>query len=243
MPRYRLQLEYDGTDFCGWQRQPNGVAVQQVVEEAILALSDQKVTLTAAGRTDAGVHSVGQVAHFDCSKSFVRPKEAINFHLRKLRPKADVAVVRASQAPSQFDARFSATHRYYRYFILQRQASPLLQNRAWQQVRKLNHRKMNSACGVLMGRHDFSAFRGSGDATSPIKTLDYLRVHKKGEFIVITALAKSFLYKQVRMLTAALVEVGKNKLTLKQLEQIRNRKKNQCGTAPPHGLYLWRVGY
>lgn len=246
MPRYRLLLEYDGGGFCGWQRQANGVAVQQVVEEAIHAFADESVTLTAAGRTDAGVHARGQSVHFDLArpKSVANIVEGINFHLKKTVKCRRAAVLSAKEVGGDFNARFSATSRYYRYFIWRHRRSPLLDERAWCLDYPLNIAAMRAAAGLLQGEHDFSAFRAAGcQAKSPIKTLDRLAVHPRGELLVITARARSFLYNQVRILAAVLVEVGRGRFDLQRVKALLVDGKRTSATAPPRGLYLWRVSY
>ena len=183
MPRYRLLVEYDGGPFSGWQRQDNGPSVQAALENAIFKLSGENVTVTGAGRTDAGVHALGQMAHFDLAKEFAPEKirDALNHHLRP----DPVAVLDALIAPQTFHARFSATRRHYLYRIACRRAPLALERgRAWRVVRDLDAEAMHDAAQTLIGEHDFTTFRAAEcQAKSPVKTLDLLRVRKADDEI------------------------------------------------------------
>jgi len=198
MPRYKLTIEYDGTPFVGWQAQDNGMSVQAVLTDAIAAFAGERVAVGAAGRTDAGVHALGQVAHIDLAKDWEceTVRDAINFHLR---PKP-VAVLTAERAAPDFDARFSAVKRHYLYRVVNRRADLALdQNRAWRVPRPLNVEAMHAAAQRLVGHHDFTTFRSAEcQAKSPVKTLDRLDVARTGEEIRIGASARSFLQHQVR---------------------------------------------
>jgi tRNA pseudouridine38-40 synthase len=245
MPRYRLTIEYDGTPFVGWQSQDNGISVQAVLTDAIAAFAGERVTVNGAGRTDAGVHALGQVAHIDLTKTWddETVRDAINFHLR---PRL-VAVLSAQAAAPDFDARFSAIKRHYRYRIANRRADLTLdQNRAWRVPRPLDCEAMHVAAQRLIGRHDFATFRAAEcQAKSPIKTLDRLDVARCGEEIRISASARSFLQHQVRSMVGSLVHVGEGKWTADDLAAaLAARDRAACGqVAPPHGLYLIRVDY
>ena len=249
MPRYQLLLEYDGSDFCGWQAQRQASAarpgVQQAVESAIAAFSGEAAATTAAGRTDAGVHAVGQSLHFDLARprAIVNIIHGINFHLRKAVGKPAVAVTAAREVAATFDARRSAIARHYRYFILLRRPSPLFAERAWCVDYRLDLAAMRAAAKILRGRHDFSAFRRAGcQAKSPIKTLDGLAVHQRGERLIITAASRSFLYNQVRILVGTLAAVGRGRLSVRRVEEILAEGRRPAA-APARGLYLWRVSY
>lgn len=245
MPRYRLTLEYDGTGLAGWQRQDNGVSVQGLLEAAFEKYCQEKVTLVAAGRTDAGVHALAQVAHVDLE----RPREpdeirdAVNFHLKPAR----VAILEADEAPADFHARFSATGRRYLYRIVNRRAPLVLDHdRAWALTRPVNAEAMHRAAQVLVGQHDFSSFRDAQcQAKSPVKTLDRLDVSRTGEEISIRAEARSFLHHQVRNMVGTLKLVGEGKWTEADVAvALAARDRSAAGqTAPAAGLYLTGVSY
>jgi tRNA pseudouridine38-40 synthase len=245
MPRYRLTLEYDGTGLAGWQRQDNGVSVQGLLEAAFEKYCQEKVTLVAAGRTDAGVHALAQVAHVDLE----RPREpdeirdAVNFHLKPAR----VAILQADEAPADFHARFSATGRRYLYRIVNRRAPLVLDHdRAWALTRPVNAEAMHRAAQVLVGQHDFSSFRDAQcQAKSPVKTLDRLDVSRTGEEISIRAEARSFLHHQVRNMVGTLKLVGEGKWTEADVAvALAARDRSAAGqTAPAAGLYLTGVSY
>lgn len=245
MPRYRLLLEYDGGAFVGWQRQDNGPSVQGALEDAIEKLSGERVTVTGAGRTDAGVHALGQVAHFDLEKTFEAGKvrDALNHYLRP----APVAVLEAAPAVPDFHARFSATGRHYLYRIVCRRA-PLALDRGhvWHVVRDLDAEAMHHAAQALVGQHDFTTFRAAEcQAKSPVKTLDRLDVRGLAGEIHIEASARSFLHHQVRSMVGSLKLVGEGKWHPREIAAaLAARDRSACGpVAPPDGLYLVRVDY
>jgi tRNA pseudouridine38-40 synthase len=245
MPRYKLIIEYDGTPFVGWQAQDSGVSVQGVLTGAIAAFAGEQIAIGAAGRTDAGVHALGQVAHLDLAKDWDTEtvRDAINFHLRP----QPIAVLAVERAAAEFDARFSAVKRQYLYRIVNRRADLTLeQNRAWRVPRSLDAEAMHAAAQRLVGRHDFTTFRSTEcQAKSPVKTLDRLDVARCGEEIRITAAARSFLQHQVRSMVGSLVHVGEGKWSTDDLAAALDaRDRTACGqVAPPHGLYLVRVEY
>ena len=245
MPRYKLTIEYDGSPFVGWQVQDNGPSVQGVLTEAIAAFTGERVVVAGAGRTDAGVHARGQVAHVDLAKDWDGDtvRDAVNFHLRP-RP---IAVLTAEQVAENFDARFSATKRHYLYRIVNRRADLALdQTRAWRVPRPLDGDAMHAAAQKLVGRHDFTTFRAAEcQAKSPVKTLDQLDVKRDGDELRITAAARSFLHHQVRSMVGSLVHVGEGKWSADDLAAaLTARDRAACGqVAPPHGLYLVRVEY
>ncbi|HEY1638216.1 MAG TPA: tRNA pseudouridine(38-40) synthase TruA [Rhizomicrobium sp.] len=245
MSRYRLIIEYDGGPFAGWQRQENGPSVQAALEEAILKLSAERVTVTGAGRTDAGVHAYGQVAHFDLQKEFAPDKvrDALNYHVKP----APISVIDASVAVPDFHARFSATARHYLYRIVCRRAPPALQReRVWHVMRELDAAGMHTAAQFLIGQHDFTTFRSSEcQARSPLKTLDTLEVRRAGEEIHIEASARSFLHNQVRSMVGSLKLVGAGKWRPPEMQAaLQAKDRAACGpVAPPEGLYLVRVDY
>jgi len=245
MPRYRVSLEYDGTPFVGWQVQAVGVSVQGRLAEAIYRLSGEQVTVYGAGRTDAGVHALGQVAHFNLARDWPPDtvRAALNFHLKP----DPIAVLNCAVAASGFDARRSAIARHYRYRILQRAAPAVLdRNRVWWLPRRLHAGRMAEAAALLQGRHDFTTFRAAGcQAKSAVKTLDRLEVRLAGEELQIDASARSFLHNQVRSMVGSLKLVGEGKWTPVDLElALHARDRAACGpVAPAHGLYLVGVNY
>jgi tRNA pseudouridine38-40 synthase len=245
VPRYQLILEYDGTPFVGWQMQDNGPSVQGRLAQAIKAFSGEDTIPRGAGRTDAGVHACGQVAHFDLAKDWTAAKvrDALNAQLRP----DPISVLACARAPDDFDARFSATARHYLYRIVTRR-SPLAldRNRAWHVVHALDAAAMHQAAQVLVGHHDFTTFRSAEcQAASPVKTLDQLAVTQAGEEIGIEASARSFLHNQVRSMVGSLKLVGEGKWAAADLEQaLAARDRAACGpVAPACGLYLAKVDY
>ena len=245
MARYRLTLEYDGGEFVGWQRQDNGPSVQGALEDAIESLSFERVTVHGAGRTDAGVHALGQVAHFDLEKEFAtdRVRDALNHFLKPAR----VAVLEAALAAADFHARFSATKRHYRYRILVRRPPPVLERgHVWHVVHELDAEAMDGAAKALVGQHDFTTFRSSEcQAKSPLKTLDALDVRRDRDEIHVEASARSFLHNQVRSMVGSLKLVGEGKWRARDLaDALAAKDRSRCGpVAPPDGLYLVKVDY
>lgn len=245
MPRYKLTIEYDGAAYAGWQRQENGASIQQALEEALLALSGESVVVHGAGRTDAGVHAMGQVAHVDLAREWTgwRLREAVNAHLVP----QPIAVLEAEPAADDFDARRSAAMRHYVYRIVNRRA-PLTfeRGRAWRVKRDLDAAAMHEAARALLGRHDFSTFRDSQcQAKSPVRTLTRLDVTREGERIEFAVSALSFLHRQVRSMVGSLVEVGLGKWRAADLRAaLEAADRSRCGqVAPACGLYLARVDY
>jgi tRNA pseudouridine38-40 synthase len=245
MPRYKLLVEYDGTPFVGWQMQASGLSVQGVLTASLAAFCGERVSVRGAGRTDAGVHALGQVAHVDLAKDWDTDtvRDALNAHLRP----HPVGVLAAEIVPADFDARFSAIKRHYRYCIVNRRADlTLMRGRAWRVPRPLDHEAMHAAAQRLVGRHDFTTFRDSEcQAKSPIKTLDQLDVTRNGDEVSVSTSARSFLHSQVRSMVGALVAVGEGRWSADDLAAaLAARDRAACApVAPPEGLYLVRVDY
>jgi tRNA pseudouridine38-40 synthase len=245
MPRYKLTIEYDGAPFVGWQMQDNGLSVQAVLAAAIVAFCGDSAEVRGAGRTDAGVHATGQVAHVDLAKSWDTDtvRDAINAHLRP----HPVAVLAAEVVADDFDARFSATRRHYLYRIVNRRADLALdRGHAWRIGRPLDDAAMQAAAQRLVGKHDFTTFRAAEcQATSPVKTLERLDVARDGEEVRVHASARSFLHTQVRSMVGSLALVGEGRWSVDDLARaLAARDRSACGpVAPPDGLYLVRVDY
>jgi tRNA pseudouridine38-40 synthase len=245
MPRYKLTIEYDGTPFCGWQIQPNAPTVQGALEAAVKAISGEDARVHGAGRTDAGVHALAQVAHCDIEKPFVpgRLRDGLNAHLRP----HPIGVLSAEVVPDTFEARFSAKRRHYRYRISNRRANLALDvGRIWRLPRPLDADAMHEAAQRLVGKHDFTTFRDTEcQAKSPEKTLDQLDVIRTGDAVDIVTSARSFLHSQVRSMVGSLVWVGEGRWSADDLAgALAARNRAACGpVAPPEGLYLVRVDY
>jgi tRNA pseudouridine38-40 synthase len=245
MNRFRLLVEYDGTGYVGWQRQDNGPSIQQAIEEAVFAFCGERTNLAAAGRTDAGVHAMGQVAHVDLDRATKADtlRDAVNFHLK---PQA-ISILAAEPVGADFHARFSATGRRYLYRIVNRRAPLALErNRAWWVQSELDAAAMHSASQRLIGHHDFTSFRSSVcQAASPLKTLDRLDVERQGEEIRVHAAARSFLHHQVRNMVGTLKLVGEGRWTAEDVAgALAARSRSAAGpTAPAEGLFLAEVRY
>jgi tRNA pseudouridine38-40 synthase len=245
MPRYKLTIEYDGAPFCGWQSQADQLTVQGVLTTAVEALSGEKTFVQGAGRTDAGVHARGQVAHVDLAKEWDTDtiRDALNAHLRP----HPVAVLSAARAAEEFNARTSAVRRHYLYRIMNRRADLTFDMKyAWRVARPLDAEAMHAAAQRLVGKHDFTTFRAAEcQANSPVKTLDQLDIARDGDDVNITSSARSFLHHQVRSMAGSLVMVGLGHWSADDLAKaLAARDRAACGqVAPPDGLYLMRVDY
>jgi tRNA pseudouridine38-40 synthase len=245
MPRYRLLIEYDGGAYQGWQAQANGPSVQASIERAVEAFSGETLRLSAAGRTDTGVHASGQVAHLDLTRDWPARtvREALNAHLRKER----ISILEAEQVDENFHARFSATGRRYLYRILNRRGPPALdRGQVWWVKTELDAEAMHLAAQHLLGKHDFTTFRDARcQAKSPLRTLDVARVWREGEEVKLVFEARAFLHRQVRSMTGTLVEVGMGRWKPSDVaDALAAADRTRCGqVAPPDGLCLTGVAY
>ncbi len=245
MPRYKLTIEYDGTDYVGWQRQDNGLSIQEAIERAVKAFCGEDVTVHSAGRTDSGVHALAMASHVELAKEWPSAvvRNAINYHMRP----APVSILSVEKVADDFHARFSCLGRAYEYRIINRH-SPLAldRSRAWRVATKLNAEAMDDAAQILVGKHDFTTFRSiKCQAESPVKTLEKISVSRLGEDIYIRCAARSFLHNQVRSFAGSLVEVGKGKWRARDLKQALEAKdRRRCGpVAPADGLYFVHAEY
>lgn len=245
MFRYKITIEYDGTPYVGWQIQDNGLSVQEVLSTALKNLTGEEFVPKGSGRTDAGVHALGQVAHIDLSKEWNLSKirDGLNYHLRP----APIAITKAEVVDDEFDARFSAIRRHYRYVIVNRRARLTIDRAyAWQVPRPLDHELMNEAAQSFVGHHDFTTFRSTHcQAKSPLKTIDTVSVLREGEKVIVECSARSFMHNQVRSMVGSLAEVGMGKWPVSGIQSAIDAKdRAACGpVAPAHGLYFLKVEY
>ena len=243
MTRYKVILEYDGTNLIGWQENRQGPSVQSLLKDAIEKFCGVRPDVVGAGRTDAGVHAVAMVAHFDLDSDADANTvmRAMNFYLND----APVSVLDCEVVSDDFNARFSCVMRHYKYIVLNRSAPPVLdKNRAWWVPRKLNIRKMRDAARLLVGEHDWTSFRASQcQAKSPIKTLDSCRIERKDDLVVFDFSARSFLHHQVRNMVGTLVEIGIGAdYDINEIFAARDRSAAGA-TAPACGLYFIQADY
>ena len=241
---YQIKVEYLGTNFVGWQIQKNGLSVQEVLEKALSKFLNNKISVMGSGRTDAGVHASEQSAHFRTKKNITNENiflSSINFFLRKY----PVAILSIKKRSKKFHARHSASKRIYKYLIINRQSSLVLEkNKAWHIKKKLNVKLMKKGARKLTGTHNFSTFRSSSCVSkSPIKTLKKAIVRKEKNKIIFTFVSKSFLQQQVRSMVGSLKYLGEGKWDLKDFKRaFKSKKRSMCAPiAPPHGLYLYKV--
>lgn len=245
MPRYKLLIEYDGAPFVGWQMQANGVSVQGLLSDAVEAFCGERVDVQGAGRTDAGVHALGQVAHIDLAfaPDTGTVRDALTAHLRP----HPIAVLSAERVSEDFNARFTATRRHYLYRIINRRPDLALERgRAWRIPKQLDAKAMHAAAQRLIGQHDFTTFRAAEcQATSPMRRLEQLDVMRDGDLISIHAAARSFLHHQVRSMVGSLAWVGEGRWTSDNLaDALAACDRDRCGpVAPAEGLFLVAVSY
>ena len=245
MQRYKIIIEYDGSSYVGWQKQDNGISIQESLEESIKSLTSENVQVFGAGRTDAGVHALGQVAHFDLKKKCTTREiqEGLNQYLK---PRL-IAIIDAKVVSKDFHARFSAKKRIYSYTIVNRR-SPLTidKNKAWIIYKKLDMKLISSAAKFFIGKNDLTSFRAvSCQARSPIKTIDDINITREDDKILFKVTAKSFLQSQVRIMVGTLANVGEGKIRPKEILSIIEAKdRSKAGpTAPPEGLFLKEIIY
>lgn len=260
--RYKLTIEYDGTNYCGWQKQQGKFSVEETIEKAVELITGEVVEVYGCGRTDAGVHAISYVAHFDLVKNIepYRMMSALNFYLRsqylsrtdyiyvgKNDHMQDISILNCEIVDDEFHARFSAKKRLYRYRILnRRQPTAIDSKRVWQVYKELDFDKMQEALQFLTGKRDWSSFRDSDcQAKSPVKTIDKVALRRDGDEIVFEIEAKSFLHHMVRNIVGTLVEIGLGKMSLEQFVAVIGAKdrKKAGPTAPPQGLYFLKVLY
>ena len=244
MHNYKIVIEYDGTNFVGWQQQENGQSIQSAIQEALVKLSNEKVTIFGAGRTDAGVHAYGQVASFNLNKKIETDviRDGLNQHLRP----HPIAVQQAELVDDNFHARFSAKKRWYEYKIINRRPPLTIDlNRAWCVYKNLDIEKMKSESLSFLGKHDLNAFRSAHcQSKNSMKTIDSVSIKNIDEQIIIEVSAKSFLHSQVRIMIGTLVDIAKGNINKTVLDIINSKQRDIAGqTAPANGLYLKKVEY
>ena len=246
MFRYQILIEYVGTNFRGWQGQKKGKTIQGLIQDKISKLLKEKIILFGSGRTDTGVNAIEQSAHFDCKKKISQKDrflKSINYFLNK----EGVSILKIRKRSNNFHARFSAKIRVYKYVIVNRLSSPVLdKNRSWHVIKKLDLNIMKNGAKKLEGTKDFSTFRASScRAKSPIKTMKQVKVKALKEKIIIEFRSQSFLQQQVRSMVGCLKYLGEKKWSLNKFENvIKSKKRILCAPpAPPEGLFLLRIIY
>ncbi len=244
MNNYKIIIEYDGTDFVGWQRQDNGLSIQELIEVAIQKLTNKETSIFGAGRTDAGVHAKGQVASFKLENYLDANtiRDGLNHHLRP----HPIAILSAIEVNDDFNARFSAKLRWYEYQVVNRRSPLTLENnRVWCVHKNINVKKIIEESKKFIGKHDLSAFRSINcQSKTAIKSIDSIDIKKNNEKIHFTIAAKSFLHSQVRIMVGTLVDIGLDKISKSITEIITKKNREYAGvTAPPHGLYLKKIDY
>ena len=244
MHNYKIVIEYDGTNFVGWQQQENGQSIQSTLQEALFKLTGENIIIFGAGRTDAGVHAYGQVASFNLNKKIEIDviRDGLNQHLRP----QPIAVQKAELVEDDFHARFSAKKRWYEYKIINRRPPLTIDvNRAWCVYKNLDIEKMKSESASFLGKHDLNAFRSAHcQSKNSIKTIDSISIRNKDEQIIFEVSAKSFLHSQVRIMIGTLVDIAKGNVNKTILDIINSKQREIAGqTAPAHGLYLKKIEY
>ena len=246
MFRYQIIIEFEGTNFAGWQSQKNAKSIQKEIEKVLFKMLREKVRIFGSGRTDAGVHAKNQSAHFDCKHKILNKYKFIN-SVNHFLNKKNISIKKILKKKLNFHARYSAKEREYEYIILNRYASPVLEkNKVWYLRSKLDTKLMKKAAKKLIGTHNFNAFRSANcQANSPIRTLKKIKITNKNEKIIFILRSKSFLKNQVRSIVGCLKQIGENKWTINDLEKVlKSKKRKNCAPpAPAHGLYLSKIIY
>ena len=244
MRRYKCIVEYDGTSFVGWQRQTNGYSVQEAVEKSLESITQEKIRIHGSGRTDTGVHAKGQVIHFDSKTNLdeYTISSALNHYLKKEL----ISILSTEIVDDNFDARRNAILRTYEYLIINRTAPLTIdKNKAWHISKPLNEKLISAAIKIFEGTHDFTTFRASCEASSPIRTIEHTEVKIRNEEIFITFQSRSFLQHQVRSMVGALKLIGEEKWSIYDLQSALDSKdRSRCAAlAPACGLYLLKVSF
>ena len=246
MFRYQIKIEYDGTDFVGWQYQKNGKSVQGVLQKILLQFLKKKIIVVGSGRTDSGVHAIEQSAHIDLEKKIFEKKkflQSLNFYLRNY----PIAITDIKEKDQNFHARHSAKKRTYKYLIINRMSPPVLKkNRAWHIRKKLDVKVMKKGSKMLLGTHDFSTFRTSScQAKSPVKTMEKISIKKSKDKITLKFVSRSFLQQQVRSMVGCIKYLGEGKWSVDNFKKsFKSKKRSTCAPpAPACGLYLERIKY
>ena len=246
MFRYQIIIEFEGTNFAGWQSQKNAKSIQKEIEKVLFKMLREKVRIFGSGRTDAGVHAKNQSAHFDCKHKILNKYKFIN-SVNHFLNKKNISIKKILKKKLNFHARYSAKEREYEYIILNRYASPVLEkNKVWYLRSKLDTKLMKKAAKKLIGTHNFNAFRSANcQANSPVRTLKKIKITNKNEKIIFILRSKSFLKNQVRSIVGCLKQIGENKWTINDLEKVlKSKKRKNCAPpAPAHGLYLSKIIY
>lgn len=245
--RYKITVEYDGTDYVGWQKQPDQLdkSIEEIIENAVCKMTGERPKINASGRTDAGVHAVAQIADFEITKEFTpfRMMAGLNNHLSQ----TNIAVVNCEIVANDFNSRFDAKMRHYRYFIVNRKGVLALQKkRAWHVPVKIDIDKMRKSAKYLVGEHDFSSFRDAEcQAKSPVKIINEIKISKNDDEIMFEINAKSFLHHMVRNIVGTMIWVGTGKISVEDVKIILDKKdrKSSGPNAPAHGLYLYKIDY
>ena len=246
MQRYQIKVEYDGTNFVGWQYQKNGKSVQGVLQKILLQFLKKKIIVVGSGRTDSGVHAIEQSAHIDLEKKIFEKKkflQSLNFYLRNY----PIAITDIKEKDQNFHARHSAKKRTYKYLIINRMSPPVLKkNRAWHIRKRLDVRVMKKGSKMLLGTHDFSTFRTSScQAKSPVKTMEKISIKKSKDKITLKFVSRSFLQQQVRSMVGCIKYLGEGKWSVDNFKKsFKSKKRSNCAPpAPACGLYLERIKY